>query len=59
MNTYDEAIYKMLNGKGAMSDAVIDGDESTKAMDYISEMGISFHKKGRNLASLFKLPDTK
>lgn len=49
----------MLNGKGAMSDAVIDGDESAKAMDYISEMGISFHKKGRNLASLFKLPDTK
>ena len=57
-NTYDEAIYKMLNGKGALSDVVIDGDESTRAMDYISEMGISFHKKERKFTSLFDTENT-
>lgn len=56
-NTYDEAIYNMLNGKGAMSDAVIDGDESTKALDYIEKMGISFHKKERKLSTLFDIPE--
>ena len=58
-NTYDEEIYKMLNGKGAMSDAVIDGDESNKAMDYIAKMGISFHKKERKLTPLLEFNDTE
>ena len=40
-----------------MSDAVIDGDESTKALDYIEKMGISFHKKERKLSTLFDIPE--
>ena len=44
-DTYDEEIRNMLSGKGAMSDIVIDADESSRALDYIERMGIVFHKK--------------
>lgn len=44
-DTYDELIFKKLHGKGAMSDVVIDGDESEAVMKYIKEMNVEFHKK--------------
>ena len=44
-DTYDELIYKKLHGKGAMSDVIIDGDESKAVMNYIKDMNIEFHKK--------------
>lgn len=47
-STYDECIYKKLHGKGAMSDVIIDGNESQEAMDYIREMGVDFSKKNIN-----------
>ena len=47
----DEAIYDMLNGKGAMSDVVIDNDESKKAINYIEKMGITFNKKDASKTS--------
>ena len=47
----------MLKGKGALSDVVIDGDESVKAMNYITEMGITFNKKEKKLTSLFDIPE--
>lgn len=45
MNTYDELIYKKLHGKGAMSDVVIDGNESEAVLKYIKEMNVEFHKQ--------------
>lgn len=44
-DTYDEAIYAKLHGKGALSDVIIDGDETSQAMEYIRNMGITFSKK--------------
>lgn len=46
-DTYDELVFKKLHGKGAMSDVVIDGDESTAVMKYIKEMNVEFHKKSQ------------
>lgn len=54
-DTYDEEIYNKLHGKGAMADIVIDnkqGEELSKAMDYISKMGISFSKKSISTENL-------
>ena len=47
-STYDECIYKKLHGKGAMSDVIIDGNESQEAMNYIKEMGVDFSKTNIN-----------
>lgn len=44
-DTYDECIYKKLHGKGAMSDALIDGKELESLQHYFDDMGISFKKK--------------
>lgn len=44
-DSYDELIYKKLHGKGAMSDIIIDGNESEEAMRYIKDMNVEFHKE--------------
>ena len=46
-DTYDELIYKKLHGKGAMSKAVIDGEEVEGLQKYFDEMNITF-KQGEN-----------
>ena len=43
-DTYDENIYKKLHGKGAMSDSLIDGQESDEINNYIKDMNITFTK---------------
>lgn len=48
-DTYDECIYKKLHGKGAMSDVIIDGNESVEAANYIKSMGVSFYKENNTL----------
>ena len=45
-NSYDELIFKKLHGKGAMSDALIDGKEDEMVKKYLKDAGIDFHKKG-------------
>ena len=44
-DTYDEMIYKKLHGKGAMSDALIDGKEIDSLKQYFSDMNIDFKSK--------------
>ena len=43
-DTYDECIYKKLHGKGAMSKAVIDGEDTDNLQTYFEDMGIFFLK---------------
>lgn len=49
-DTYDEAICRKLHGKGSMSNMLIDSDrldlsEKEEALEYINQMGISFHEE--------------
>lgn len=44
-DSYDELIFKKLHGKGAMSDILIDGDESDAVKKYISNMNVQFELK--------------
>ena len=44
-DTYDELVYKKLHGKGAMSDALIDGKEIDALKQYFADMNISFKSK--------------
>lgn len=48
-DTYDEIIYKKLHGKGAMSDALIDGKEIESLTEYFKAMNIEFKKKDGHL----------
>lgn len=41
-NSYDEIIYKKLHGKGAMSQALIDGGELASLQQYIQDMNILY-----------------
>ena len=43
-DTFDEIIYKRLHGKGAMSDALIDGVDVEELQKYFKDMGVSFSK---------------
>ena len=43
-DTYDEMIYKKLHGKGAMSQAIIDGDEIGSLKEYFKSINIVFEK---------------
>ena len=44
-DTYDELVFKKLHGKGAMSDALIDGKEIDALKQYFADMNISFKSK--------------
>lgn len=52
-DTYDECIYDKLHGKGAMSDAVIDGKEMETLKPFFDKMDISFYK-GKRVIPTFK-----
>lgn len=43
-DTYDECIYDKLHGKGAMSDAVVDGKDIETLKPFFDKMGVSFYK---------------
>ena len=44
-DTFDEITYKRLHGKGAMSDAIIDGVDVEELQSFFKDMGISFKKE--------------
>lgn len=53
-DTYDEIVYKLLHGKGAMSDAVIDGVSIEELQKHFSAMGLTFRNdKQQELKKLF------
>lgn len=51
-NTYDELIYKKLHGKGAMSKALIDGEEVKVLQKYFDDMNITFMEKEKVTSTL-------
>ena len=44
-DTYDELVYKKLHGKGALSDALIDGQELDSLKQYFDDIKITFNNK--------------
>lgn len=62
-DTYDEMVYNNLHGKGAMSDAVIDGQEIDSLKDYFDKMNIEFKahkiKKKKTLLDGISEPEEK